>query len=268
MDATERIKEEDSPQATIRVEDLWFPDHNLVLQAGNRLFRVSGGLLAARSPVFRDMLSIPQPDSQPLIDAIFDSAFFERPPALTTFHIVAGVLRLATKYDVEYLQHRALLHLSAALPRSLEEYDLRTPAGPFASRHSEFSLLILAADLGLTWALPMAMYLASCFPVKAIIDGIPFAGSDTQLPLPLQRTLLIGRSTLAIAQNNDIIRCLRGVNPLGVMNAAVWSTLAPLLCAPCYLAAEDEHRRARQKIWGALPAVFGLELEAWGAPQT
>lgn len=197
---------------------------------------------------------------------------------------------------MEYLQHRALLHLSAALPRSLEEYDLRTPAGPFASRHSEFSLLILAADLGLTWALPMAMYLASCFPVKAIIDGIPFAGSDTQLPLPLQRTLLIGRSTLAIAQNNDIIRCLRvlpsdgclsreacqsksrqahdaftgikGVNPLGVMNAAVWSTLAPLLCAPCYLAAEDEHRRARQKIWGALPAVFGLELEAWGAPQT
>lgn len=64
----ERTGQTGAEEALTRVDNLWFPDHNLVLQAGNRLFRVSGGILAARSSVFRDMLSIPQPESQPLID--------------------------------------------------------------------------------------------------------------------------------------------------------------------------------------------------------
>ncbi|KAJ7729829.1 hypothetical protein DFH07DRAFT_703847, partial [Mycena maculata] len=122
----------------------------IVLQAGDRIFRVAGSLagsiLAARSTVFQDMLSIPQPESQPLIvgcpivvlhdspdaeyflRAVFDSdlslscsfhasfspilaSFFERPPARTTFAILSGVLRLGIKYDVAYLRRRALLHL-------------------------------------------------------------------------------------------------------------------------------------------------------------
>jgi hypothetical protein len=102
-------------------------------------------------------------------------SFFERPPAPTTFAIVAGVLKLSTKYDVEYLQHRALLHVSAALPRTLAEYDARMPGSPFGARNSEFPLLLLVHELGLAWALPMAMYFACCVPVKAILDGAPFS---------------------------------------------------------------------------------------------
>ncbi|KAK6981511.1 hypothetical protein R3P38DRAFT_3410811 [Favolaschia claudopus] len=251
-----------STQNLIRVEDLWFPDHNLVLQAGNRLFRVSGGLLAARSPVFRDMLSIPQPESQHTIDgcpvvvlhdspvdaeyfvrAIFDSGFFERPPSPTSFPIVAGVLRLSTKYDVEYLQHRALLHLSVSLPRNLDEFD-SMPAHPFNLPNCEYALLKLVNELGVTWALPMCMYFAACFPVEAILDGIAFdensssSSSDSSsssssgshshsppttpsststtpkqptshLPPPLRRTLLIARSSLSLSQTHTILRSLR-----------------------------------------------------------
>ncbi len=44
-----------------RVEELWFSDGGLVVQAEQSLFRVSAGILAARSPVFQDMLSFTQP---------------------------------------------------------------------------------------------------------------------------------------------------------------------------------------------------------------
>jgi hypothetical protein len=51
-----------------RVEELWFEDGNLVIQAGNTLFRVYRGVLAARSPVFYDMLSFPQPSDSELVE--------------------------------------------------------------------------------------------------------------------------------------------------------------------------------------------------------
>ncbi|KAJ7669861.1 hypothetical protein DFH06DRAFT_981283 [Mycena polygramma] len=315
--ATPKASQGDSAtDALTRVEALWFDDHALVLQAGNRLFRVSGGLLSARSPVFRDMLSVPRPENHPFIEgcpililpdspddveyflrAIFDSSFFERPPAAAAFHVVAGVLRLSTKYGVEYLQHRSLLHISAALPHTLAEYDARAPGSPFGAPNSEFSLLQLVHELNLIWALPMAMYFACCFPVTTILDGMPFDGATTRLPPSLQRTLLIARSTLATAQTHTVLHCLRslpsdacatrelclvkarhahdaftemkGVNPLDVMSPAVWATLRPILCAPCYLAAETEHREAREKVWATLPNVFGLEPweEVSTAPQ-
>ncbi|KAJ6572756.1 hypothetical protein DFH09DRAFT_916393, partial [Mycena vulgaris] len=288
------------------VDDLWFADQGLVLRAGNRLFRVSGSILAARSSVFRDMMSIPQPESQPLIDgcpvvvlhdsaadaeyflrAIFDSSFFERPPAPTRFSIVAGVLRLSTKYDVEYLRRRALLHLSAALPGSLEENDtMLTPSHrTFDDPGCDFPCLLLAHGLGLTWALPAAMYAVSCRAVGTIIDGIQFDGAHVQLHPSLQRACLIARSTLAVAQTHDILSFLRSppiaaclllgtcdqyrhsmfeqitttklVQPFGFIHPAYQEDL----CDPCYVAANAEHRAARQKLWDSLPEIF--ELPPW-----
>ncbi|KAJ7606080.1 hypothetical protein FB45DRAFT_1140238 [Roridomyces roridus] len=118
--------------------DLWFPEGGLVIQAGSRIFHVTGSILAARSSVFKDMLAIPQPESQAMIEgcplvvlhdsaedtehflkAIFDSSFFERPPVPTPFPVGEGILRLSTKYDVGYLRLRALLHLATASPLSL-----------------------------------------------------------------------------------------------------------------------------------------------------
>ncbi|KAJ7799176.1 hypothetical protein B0H14DRAFT_2388215 [Mycena olivaceomarginata] len=43
-----------------RVPELWFEDDNLILHAENTVFRISKGVLAARSSVFGDMLSFPQ----------------------------------------------------------------------------------------------------------------------------------------------------------------------------------------------------------------
>ncbi|KAF7341711.1 hypothetical protein MSAN_02069500 [Mycena sanguinolenta] len=309
MDSREHILIEDSQEEITRVDDLWFPDANLVLQAGNRLFRVFGGILAARSTVFRDMLSIPQPNSQPLIDgcpavvlhdapadveyllkAIFDSGFFERPPAPATFNVVAGVLRLSTKYDVEYLRTRALLHLSAALPRSLAEYDLRGHVTPF---HTEtnvtFPLLLLVHELALAWALPTALYFAALSTVKRIMDGFSSNGHNIELPRSLQRTLLIGRNTLVVAQTYHILRCFRTLpcdgclrrescqvtsrvlyeavaglqllSPLNLFSPEAWNSITSRLCAPCSLAMGQEYQTARQKVWDELPGTF--ELGSW-----
>ena len=45
-----------------RDEELWFPDGNLILVARDVEFRVYQGPLVAHSPIFKDMLSLPQPD--------------------------------------------------------------------------------------------------------------------------------------------------------------------------------------------------------------
>jgi hypothetical protein len=49
------------PEALIRVDELWFPPDVIVIRAENKIFRVLGGILAARSTVFRDMIAFPQP---------------------------------------------------------------------------------------------------------------------------------------------------------------------------------------------------------------
>jgi hypothetical protein len=51
----------DSAPKFERIPDLYFPDGNIILEVETTHFRVSSSILAARSSVFRDMLSLPQP---------------------------------------------------------------------------------------------------------------------------------------------------------------------------------------------------------------
>ncbi|KAJ7612185.1 hypothetical protein FB45DRAFT_1065544 [Roridomyces roridus] len=130
------------PTPTQRVEELWFSDGNLIIQAGSSQFRVYRGILASRSPVFQDMLSFPQPPDSELVDgcpfvslpdsemevrvflkAIFDPEFFPPFPSPTEFAIAAGCLRLSHKYGVEYLHRRALVHLTSGCDTKLQRWD-------------------------------------------------------------------------------------------------------------------------------------------------
>ena len=43
-----------------RIPDLYFTDGNIILEAGTTHFRVYSSVLAARSPVFMDVLSLPK----------------------------------------------------------------------------------------------------------------------------------------------------------------------------------------------------------------
>ncbi|KAJ6451308.1 hypothetical protein C8R45DRAFT_883383 [Mycena sanguinolenta] len=168
-----------------RVQDLWFPDANLILRAESKLFRVSKHILGARSPVFRDMASFPQPatpegdtvdgipvvclhdsgaEAEVFLRAIFDSSFFMPSPAATDFSTIIGVMRLSHKYDVPYLFRRALSHLESMYPHSLPEMqDLCRGDTPlhitFPFRvDTDLIALRAASEVGALWIVPTAYY--------------------------------------------------------------------------------------------------------------
>ncbi|KAJ7612157.1 hypothetical protein FB45DRAFT_1037078 [Roridomyces roridus] len=175
-----------------RVPELWFEDGNIVIQAGNSLFRLFRGILAGTSSVFRDMLSFPQPPEAELVEgyplvrlpdagsevsvflrAIFDSNFFKPFPAQTQYPIIQGCLRLSHKYEVDHLRLRALVHLSSRYRTSLAERDTCRFQYGFPSRNvseivswntdamdlgQNIALIQLAREVEAPWILPHAFY--------------------------------------------------------------------------------------------------------------
>ncbi|KAJ7500466.1 hypothetical protein B0H11DRAFT_782991 [Mycena galericulata] len=177
------MNEGDNPA---RVEELWFPAGSLVFQAENALFRVSSGILAARSPVFKDMLAFPQPPDAEAIDgcpvvrlhdsaadvtcflkAIFDFSFFEPYPAVTDLSTVVSAVRLSNKYSVDYLRRRALVHLSSRFDTTLSEHDSdERNSLRLSDRNSgqwKLSAIVLAIqtsrEVDALWIIPSAFYI-------------------------------------------------------------------------------------------------------------
>ena len=64
----------EGPRSLKKDEEFWYDDGTIILIAGNIEFRVYRGPLAKHSPVFRDMLALPQP---PISDSTPSS--FEEP---------------------------------------------------------------------------------------------------------------------------------------------------------------------------------------------
>ncbi|KAJ7232029.1 hypothetical protein B0H12DRAFT_1076979 [Mycena haematopus] len=221
-----------------RVEELWFEDGNLVVQAEQSLFRVYRAILAARSSVFNDMLGLTQPPDAELTDsaedvtcffrAIFDSSFFEPYPCKVSFEDALSITRLSHKYAVDYLFRRALVHLSHDFPTTLSAHDMgsETCSTNFGDIIVDGNLIPptaaviqLARQVNALWLLPMAFYLIASTDAKTI--GHSFAAK-----LGLEnfiRFLLTGRLH--------------------------WKTKL------CLRKAHDE---ARQPIWDKLPGICGL----------
>ncbi|KAJ7601539.1 hypothetical protein DFH06DRAFT_1072017 [Mycena polygramma] len=179
-----------------RVQDLWFPDADLILRAGNKLFRVYSHILGARSTVFHDMVAFPQPanpegetidnhsvvvlhdsaaEVEVFLRAVFDSSFFMPAPAATTFHTVIGVMRLAHKYDVQYLFGRALGHLSVLYPSDFAEFmDWNSGMGITnisfpSSIDTDIIALHAALEVGALWLLPSIYYGVCQYPSREFV---------------------------------------------------------------------------------------------------
>ncbi|KAJ7616581.1 hypothetical protein FB45DRAFT_1008037 [Roridomyces roridus] len=283
----------------IRVPELWFEDDNLILRAENHIFRVSKGVLAARSSVFRDMLSFSATDGDEQIDgcpvvrlhdspmdvtyflrAIFDSAFFEPPPAKTELAVILGIVRLSHKYDVHFLRRRALLHLDTGFPTSLAIYEV-SGSETFASDGLDDALraISVSSEVGATWLLPTAFYflcysdmrdiLRSPFwPLLAPLDQettiVSYTKQRTACPpvLPFLRipftegcTSLDRCSAYKEAYLADV-GAWNMSDPLGSYRD--WSPFESKICDYCLKKSEEYHKTARAKLWDELPAVYGL----------
>ncbi|KAF7326808.1 hypothetical protein MSAN_02496200 [Mycena sanguinolenta] len=229
-----------------RIPELWFDDGNIILQAGNSQFRVYRGILAARSTVFQDMLSLPQPPDSELVDgcptvrlpdserdvtvflrAIFDSSFFMPFPTRTTFNIVKGCLRLGNKYGVDYLFRRALIHMSAAYNTTLSSWDQDlvhifedesdglelatvTWERPDEATYRIFFIQLIR-EVNALWLLPDAFYCLSPYFEELrseIIHGGTYEDEPTSLSIEDQTAFLKGHEVQAQSTTTDILRFL------------------------------------------------------------
>ncbi|KAJ6449174.1 hypothetical protein DFH09DRAFT_1386125 [Mycena vulgaris] len=232
------------PSEPHRLQDLWFEDGNLVIQAGNSQFRVYRGILAARSPVFKDMLSFPQPPDSVIVDgcplvhlpdverevteflkAIFIPEYFLPFPALTTFDIIVGCLRLSHKYGVDYLRRRALIHLSSRYRTTLAEWessdydeeaksrlpsqiDTWLPPDDFAYH---ICVIQLVREVDVPWILPIAFYRLS-IPfnnlARLIFNGTLYKGISRSLSAEDQESFVRWHSVQTQSATLDILRFL------------------------------------------------------------
>ncbi|KAJ7153887.1 hypothetical protein C8R43DRAFT_1126562 [Mycena crocata] len=300
-----------SQSAPVRVAELWFEDASLVFQAEDSLFRVYSGILAAQSSVFRDMLGFPQPDpmEEDLVDgcvrivlhdkaadvtsffrAIFDSNFFV-PPFAPTLETLSGILRLSTKYDVDYLRRRCLRHLSDIYPTSLKDWDLlgysrdiinfRAPPKVYPV----FQILDLLKEVHAAWLIPAIMYLGCSNPIQRIVDGVELGGTPEMTPE--KRAILIAYPEQAVAVesvlrflkqrfpecqtpakcNTELLQLAQFVAenwakchfPLEIWEECDWEQVAGDLCAACIGQCRKTHASARQAFWDRMPAIFGVE---------
>ena len=135
-----------------RHSEFWFSDGSVVLRAEQTLFKVHISQLARNSKFFESLFSLPQPtdklppadippefvsegcvalrlydtaeDVASLLNAVYDGPLF-RNNDRDDFRVQAGVLRLATKYDIERLRRKCVEHLRVAWPAQLKAWDAR-----------------------------------------------------------------------------------------------------------------------------------------------
>ncbi|KAI4520192.1 hypothetical protein K525DRAFT_248791 [Schizophyllum commune Loenen D] len=220
-----------------RVQELWFDDGNIVLQAEDTQFRVHRSILAIHSNVFRGMLSLPQvgcdeekidgcpvvflpgdaaQDMTYLFMAIYYSDFFESPPAPTTFAIAAGILRAATKYDILMLRNRAVRHFDTVYPTELPPSPVDTVVGippTFGtfqpSRQEDAEALHLARTLDLPWIRPYAMYRVSTRGLIADQETTQQADEFQCVSVADRFKCLQAQTKLLYATLNDVLSFLR-----------------------------------------------------------
>ncbi|KAL1733538.1 hypothetical protein EV714DRAFT_281886 [Schizophyllum commune] len=127
---------------SISRSDIWFDDGNIVLQAENVQFRFFKGILAAYSPFFRDVFSVPQPtvgadlvEGCPVLrlqekaaDVNYMLSFILEPKSSKLIPCVADIvaaLKLGHKYLIVALWDDAVERLRYEFPERLDEYQER-----------------------------------------------------------------------------------------------------------------------------------------------
>lgn len=181
----------------------WFSDGNIVLRVEQTCFKIHRNKLMY-SIVFADMLELPQPqdaenvDGCPLVafsgDSVADwtvtlswmynrSAFESRS---ATFSIIAGALRISTKYEISDLRSWSKQQLLSRWPTNLLE--MNSNAFPNAAE-----VIALARQLDVPEILPAAFYALSVQRWGGGGDG----GNSHRILSPEDlRRVIVGREEL------------------------------------------------------------------------
>ncbi|KAF8507679.1 hypothetical protein BU17DRAFT_57205 [Hysterangium stoloniferum] len=194
--------------AGIDSTDFWFTDGDIVLAVERLLFRVHKRVLS-QSPIWRDMLEIPQSpdgdtyDGLPLVHLYGDTAndwltlfawlynpeyvMFIHP--LVAFLIISGALRLATKYEIRELRAWTASHLSQLCP-PLDLLPLHISQMGFLSHEA---VIAIARETDLPHLLPTAFYLLA---TNKGADEIPSGNENQIISFADSQRLINGREGL------------------------------------------------------------------------
>ncbi|KAK6981526.1 BTB domain-containing protein [Favolaschia claudopus] len=287
------------------VEDLWFDDGTLVITTEAACFRIYGGHLAKESCIFRDMLQLCQPagtktieqcpvvhlvddsrDVEYFLKALLDHSFFLPFPAPTTFAIIAGVARLSKKYEVNTLYTRALSHFASAFPVSPKEKVLCSWRQPGLS----IPAALLARELELDWALPIALYRVCAYSsTDEILCGIDLDSFHFELELNDKQSCLKECVLMRGADSTNFMDFLWNPEKINgcmapnvckdrrlarrkfievrrhfVLPFDLWTDddwAGCVVCGPCLSAMRAAYNATLEKFWDSLPRRFALP--AW-----
>ncbi|TRM66475.1 hypothetical protein BD626DRAFT_565588 [Schizophyllum amplum] len=202
------------------VEDLWFPDGNIIIRVGERVgaervgervCRVYKGFFATQSPVLADMLSTLQTNGRDTVGGIPVVTFpDEREDVLHWLKamLVPGyfdmdrnridpdkllaVLRLSHKYDVHALRRRSLEYLAGFLPVDYQDFQSKHYAHNVMSRLDNAPLdfyppiYAIAREIGALWLIPGIIY-----KMQNIMSGkTSMLDAIHRLPMPLNASFV------------------------------------------------------------------------------
>ncbi|KAH8823705.1 hypothetical protein DL96DRAFT_1818495 [Flagelloscypha sp. PMI_526] len=157
-----------------QVPHLWFSDGGIVLQAGNRLFRVYQGILSARSTIFRDMFSLADPgndmsprntyegcplivlqddedETESFLKAVFDTSYLHK---LVDFNQYFYMLRLSHKYNCEGLRRPILERLTTAFVDSDPSRVGRGDCLRYLTQTMRFHAVNVCIETKVLWLIP------------------------------------------------------------------------------------------------------------------
>ncbi|KAL0063923.1 hypothetical protein AAF712_009113 [Marasmius tenuissimus] len=217
-----------SPNIT-KSNEIWFEDGNLILASNNVYFRVYKGILALHSPVFQDMVNFPQPrnvdefegcpvvriydepaDVMHFLKALHDVSYFDLFMAESIkWTCFSAVLRLSTKYQVDFLRHRAYKLLSSLYPTTLAKWDARDSTTSLESFEARpFAVYLLAKEADLPSVLPAALYLcADSQDINYILEGLEsHDAKHIQLEWQDKKACIRAREALSIALRTQDVR--------------------------------------------------------------
>ncbi|KII83993.1 hypothetical protein PLICRDRAFT_168536 [Plicaturopsis crispa FD-325 SS-3] len=286
---------------------VWYQDGSIVLQAANTRFRVHHTILAQNSPIFEDMLSIGESrgeesvedcplvllhdsaeDLESVLRALYDRRYFDT-DKMQPFRVVASILRVSKKYEIQHLYEKALKCLTDELPNTLKGYDTNDVPRIFSYDGFHFDVVNLARELDIQSILPVAFYYCiEHYRIAQILDGIPCraTGKVKKLSPHDQKVAIIGmqyatewythtafmwmdrKVSLGATQCRDPDVCgelfqkasdhIRDDLPLCSPLFAWNSKWDSVLCDECLVHARKEHDSRRSKFWAELPDTFGL----------
>ncbi|KAL1709738.1 hypothetical protein EV121DRAFT_276279 [Schizophyllum commune] len=226
------------PFSALTRTSLYFSDGNIVLVAGNALFKVHRGQLARHSEVFQGLFTLPTPPQDQLYDgcqwielfdspkdvfywlaSLYDGLYFPSPRALQ-FPALASTLRLSGKYFSTTLQGICAQRLALDWPNTLEGWDRREAEATLPSESGPrycprdfaphpVSVIFTALELDLPELLPSAMYDLSRYGPSRVLAGaiVPHGPYSDE---PAHRAMGHGPHEVQSLPRELLVRVLRG----------------------------------------------------------